>query len=291
MNVLVTGAGGQLGAALQACVPDDIKCIAVDRHTLDISDGAALGRRLDEARIAVVINAAAYTDVERAEREPDQAMHVNATACATVARACAAHGARMIHVSTDFVFDGRKGEPYRPSDEPNPLSVYGRSKLAGEREVLSILGKNGCVIRTSWLHSAQGANFVTKILARMQSSETVRVVTDEIGSPTAAYSLAGALWACSRSAASGIQHWSDVGAVTRFQFAEAIARDAHEVGLLARVPELLGARVSDFKTAAQRPTYSVLDTHQTEAELGIEAIQWREGLRLTLSKLVEAKDL
>jgi dTDP-4-dehydrorhamnose reductase len=291
MNVLVTGAGGQLGAALQACVPDGIQCLAVDRRQLDITDAAALARTLDDACIAAVINAAAYTDVERAEREPDEAMRINATASTEIARACAAHGAHLIHVSTDFVFDGRQLEPYRPADATNPLSAYGRSKLEGEREVLSILGKRACVLRTSWLHSARGANFVTKILARMQTAESVRVVTDEIGSPTAAYSLAPAAWACAQRSVSGIHHWSDAGAITRFEFAEAIASDAYELGLLAHMPELQPARIADFNSAAQRPAYSVLDTRETQTVLGMKAIHWRDGLRSTLTRLVTAKDL
>lgn len=289
MNVLVTGAGGQLGTALQACAPADINCIAVDRLALDISDEAAVKRKLNEAQIAVVINAAAYTDVERAEREPDQATRINATACATLARACATHGARMIHVSTDFVFDGRKSTPYSPADRPNPLSVYGRSKLQGEREVTSILGDQACVIRTSWLHSAHGANFVTKVLARMQTGEPVRVVTDEMGSPTAAYTLARAAWAGMRSTASGIHHWSDAGAISRFEFAHAIAREAFSIGLLSRMPRLEPARVADFKSAAQRPAYSVLDARDTQTAFGIETIHWCDGLKLTLSKLAESK--
>ena len=142
-------------------------------------------------------------------------------------------------------------------------------------------------MRTSWLHSAQGANFVTKILARMRSGEPVRVVTDEVGSPTAAYSLAEAAWACVIRSVSGVQHWSDSGAINRFEFAEAIAQGAHQMGLLRALPVLEQARVADFKSAAVRPAYSVLDTRATEAALGMNAIGWREGLRLTLLNLAQ----
>lgn len=285
MNVLVTGAGGQLGTALQACVPAGIQCLAVTRNDLDITNASAIARRLDDSNVTAVINAAAYTDVERAEREPDQAIRINATACSELANACKAQGARLIHVSTDFVFDGKQSRPYLTTDEPNPLSVYGRSKLQGEHAVLQILAEQACVVRTSWLHSAQGANFVTKILTRMRSGEPVRVVTDEVGSPTAAYSLAEAAWACVSRSVSGVHHWSDSGAINRFEFADAIAHDAYQMGLLRALPALHRARVADFKSAAARPAYSVLDTRQTEAALGMKAIPWREGLKLTLEQL------
>lgn len=287
MNVLVTGAGGQLGTALQTCVPPGIQCLAVDRSDLDITNASAVARLFDEAKVTAVINAAAYTDVERAEREPDQAIRINAVACGDLARACKAHGARLIHISTDFVFDGKQSRPYSTTDIPNPLSVYGRSKLQGEREVLDVLAEQACILRTSWLHSARGANFVTKILMRMRTGEPVRVVTDEMGSPTAAYSLAEAAWACVRRSASGVHHWSDAGAITRFEFAEAIAQDAYQMGMLRSVPALQQARVADFNSAAQRPAYSVLDTHTTEAALGMQTVAWREGLRLTLVNLAK----
>ena len=287
MNVLVTGAGGQLGTALQNCVPAGIRCLPLDRSGLDITDVSAVARRLEESKVSAVINAAAYTDVERAEREPDQAIRINATACSILASACKAHGARLIHISTDFVFDGGQSRPYLTTDEPNPLSVYGRSKLRGEHEVLHILAERACVVRTSWLHSAQGSNFVTKILTRMRSGEPVRVVTDEVGSPTAAHSLATVAWACVSRSASGLHHWSDSGAVTRFQFAEAIAQDAFQMGLLPALPVLQRARVADFKSAAERPAYSVLDTRATEAAVGMNAISWREGLKLTLLNLAQ----
>ena len=287
MNVLLTGAGGQLSTALQSRVPPGIQCLAVTRGDLDIADAPAIAHRLDDSNITAVINAAAYTDVERAEREPDQAMRTNASACGALARACKAHGARLIHISTDFVFDGKQSRPYLTTDEPNPLSVYGRSKLQGEHEVLRILAEQACVVRTSWLHSAQGANFVTKILGRMRSGEPVRVVTDEVGSPTATYSLAEAVWACVSRPISGVHHWSDSGAINRFEFAEAIAQDAYQIGLLRALPVLQQARVADFKSAAERPAYSVLDTRETQAALGMNAIGWREGLRLTLLNLVQ----
>jgi dTDP-4-dehydrorhamnose reductase len=285
MKVLLTGAAGQLGAALRSCVPTNLTCVALDRSQLDITDCDSMERQLRLENVSVVINAAAYTDVEAAEREPERAMYINATAPAQLGRVCASLGVRLVHVSTDFVFDGRKQEPYKVGDEPNPLSVYGQSKLQGEREVLSSLEDAACIMRTSWLHSARGANFVTKMLMRMRADCPVRVVTDEIGSPTSAYSLAIALWECVQQSISGVHHWSDEGIVSRYEFAQAIATQALALGLLEQAPVLQPARVSDFQSAAQRPAYSVLDTSQTQLALHMKTMPWTDGLDLTLTKL------
>jgi dTDP-4-dehydrorhamnose reductase len=150
---------------------------------------------------------------------------------------------------------------------------------------MEILGADACIVRTSWLHSARGANFVTKILARMRGDTAVRVVTDEIGSPTSAYSLAEALWRAAERAISGVHHWSDAGVVTRFEFAGAIADRAVELGLLPSKPSLEPALVADFKSAAVRPAYSVLDTQRTQAALGLHTRHWKDGLELTLQDL------
>jgi dTDP-4-dehydrorhamnose reductase len=290
MKVLVCGASGQLGTALQSRVPPNAELLAASHQEIDITDLAGLQATLERERVSVVINAAAYTDVEGAERFREAAFRVNTHGTATLARACAATDARLIHVSTDFVFDGERRTPYATDDEPHPLSVYGSSKLQGEREALTILGTNACIVRTSWLHSARGANFVTKILARLQSDSAVRVVTDEIGSPTSAYSLAEALWRSAERAVSGMHHWSDAGVVTRFEFASAIADRALQLGLLKSRPSLQPALVADFASAAKRPAYSVLATERTQVALGLDTRHWKEGLELTLQDLRKTKE-
>jgi dTDP-4-dehydrorhamnose reductase len=285
MKVLITGANGQLGSALQARAPHGCGYVARSRSELDISNAAAVNAALETERVQVVINAAAYTDVEGAERSSDTAFRINRDAAATLAKSCASHHVRLVHVSTDFVFDGTKREPYSVDDEPRPLSIYGASKLQGEREVLSILQSNACVVRTSWLHSAQGANFVTKVLGRMKTGEPVRVVTDEIGSPTSAYSLAKALWSAANSAVHGVQHWSDEGVISRFEFASAIAEQAFDLGLLRTRAVLRPALVADFPSPTRRPAYSALDTRRTQAALGMQPRPWKQGLDLTLQDL------
>ncbi len=291
MKVLITGANGQLGSALQARAPFDCEYVAKTRTQLDITDAAAVDAILETERVQVVMNAAAYTDVEAAERSTTAAFAINRDAVSTLANACASHDVRLVHVSTDFVFDGTKRVPYDIVDDPRPLNIYGTSKLQGEQAVLTVLGTNACVIRTSWLHSAQGANFVTKMLARMKAGEPLRVVTDEFGSPTSAYSLAEALWMVAKRTLHGIHHWSDEGVVSRFEFAEAIAAQALALGLLPAQVILQPAVAADFASAARRPSYSALDTRRTQSALGMRARSWKEGLDLTLRDLYRAQEV
>lgn len=285
MRVLLAGANGQLGRALQASCPTDCRFVARGRDALDITDAAALAALLEDGAFHAVINAAAYTNVEAAERTPADAFRINSAAVALLAEACAGRGVHLVHVSTDFVFDGAKTTPYTVQDAPRPLNVYGASKLEGEQHVLRLLPDDACVVRTSWLHGAHGANFVTKVLQRMKTADTLRVVTDEVGSPTAVGSLAPALWQCALQRIKGLQHWSDAGAVTRYEFAGEIARLAHERGLIDKLPVILPARVADFPSGVRRPAYSVLDSSATQKALGREAARWQDGLALTLQDL------
>lgn len=285
MRVLLTGANGQLGRALQASCPPDCRFVARGRDALDITDAAALAALLEDGAFQAVINAAAYTNVEAAERTPADAFRINSAAVALLAEACAGRGVHLVHVSTDFVFDGAKTTPYTVQDAPRPLNAYGASKLEGEQHVLRLLPDDACVVRTSWLHGAHGANFVTKVLQRMKTADTLRVVTDEVGSPTAVGSLAPALWQCALQRIKGLQHWSDAGAVTRYEFAGEIARQAHQRGLIDKLPHILPALVADFPSGVRRPAYSVLDSSATQKALGREAARWQDGLALTLQDL------
>jgi dTDP-4-dehydrorhamnose reductase len=289
MRVLLTGAKGQLGRALQASCPPDCQFVARGHDTLDITDAAALAAMLDRDTFHAVINAAAYTNVEAAERASAEAFRINGVAAGMLAEACAGRGVHLVHVSTDFVFDGVKTTPYTVQDGPRPLNAYGASKLEGEQRVLDVLPGDSCVVRTSWLHGAHGANFVTKVLQRMKTGDTLRVVTDEVGSPTAVGSLAPALWQCAVQKINGIQHWSDAGAVTRYEFAIEIARQAHQRGLIEKLPSILPARVADFPSGVRRPAYSVLDSNATQQALRLEAPRWQDGLALTLQHLAQER--
>lgn len=288
MKVLITGANGQLGIALRRFAPADTEVVPLGRDTLDIANPTAVEAALEQGA-DVLINAAAYTDVEAAERSPAAAFAINSDAAALLARACAARKIRFVHVSTDFVFDGEKNAPYLTTDAPRPLNAYGASKLDGERRVLKIY-PDACVMRTSWLHSSVGANFVTKLLQRMRSGAPLRVVVDEIGAPTSVHSLATALWRCAHQAIGGIHHWSDAGETTRFDYARAIGDLALEYGFITQRVAIDRAHAADFPSGAKRPRYSVLDTTTTQAELGIEPRPWLEGLKLTMRDIATGSE-
>ena len=287
MRVLVTGASGQVGQALAHSAPPGIELCALRRAELDISDPAAVHAAIAGFMPSVVINTAAYTAVDRAETEMAEAAAANAAGprfLATIVHALP--GVRLLHVSTDYVFDGLATEPYQPGDKTHPLGVYGRTKLAGEREVLKILGERAAVLRTAWVYAAEGRNFLLTMLRLMRERAAVRVVSDQRGSPTAAASVARALWAlAARPELHGIFHWTDWGSASWYEFACAIAEDAFSAGLLGQRPAVTPIRTAEYPTAAQRPLNSVLDMTSTAGQLGIEPVPWRTNLRKTLKEL------
>jgi dTDP-4-dehydrorhamnose reductase len=235
---------------------------------------------------AVIINAAAYTAVDRAETEIDAARRVNALGPRHLARAAAAAGARLVHISTDFVFDGRAGVPYAPDAPTSPLGVYGLTKLEGEQAVLELLPTNSVVVRTAWVYAAHGANFMRTMLRVMGDKGLVRVVADQVGTPTAADSLAGVLWALAqRPDVGGVQHFTDAGVASWYDFAVAIAEEAAMLGLLPPGVQVLAIGTADYPTPARRPAYSVLDKRSLLAALGPEHRHWRVSLRRVLGTL------
>jgi dTDP-4-dehydrorhamnose reductase len=287
---LIVGARGQLGRALVSAAPAEWRVVAVGREALDLTDPRQIREIVERERPDVVLNAAAYVLVDRAEREPELARAANAQGPRDLAAAAAAIGARVIHVSTDCVFDGTRGRPWRPEDEPNPLNTYGRTKLEGERAVLGLTGGRGLIVRTSWLHSAVGINFPHIMLRLMRERDQVRVVADQVGSPTWAASLAEALWAAvARPALCGIVHWTDAGVASRYDFAVAVQEEALGLGLLQRAVRLLPVPAAEFPEPARRPQYAVLDTRGSTRALGIEPTHWRINLRRMLQELVQAK--
>ena len=287
-KALVTGARGQVGTELLRNVPSGWTAIGFGSDRLDVTRPAVVRAVLEEERPALVINAAAYTAVDAAEQHEAAAMAVNADGARHVAAAAEQVDARVIQLSTDFVFDGATSQPYRPGDEPRPLSVYGRSKEAGEREILR-LGAGGLVLRTAWVYASHGRNFVVRMLDRMRKPETLSVVADQIGTPTWARSLAAAIWAAAdRPAVHGILQWTDAGSTSWFDFAVAIAEEGFGFGLLPRIPTICPVRTGEFPAAARRPGFSVLDTSTARAVLGLEPAPWRENLRHAIRELAGA---
>ncbi len=279
-KALVTGVSGQVGKALLATAPEGWTCVALDRAALDLTDAAAITRLVKAEQPDLVLSAAAYTAVDKAESEPELAFAVNAEAPAAFAKALAETGGQLVHVSTDFVFDGASSTAYRPDDPRNPQSIYGRSKAAGEER----LDDRAIVVRTSWVYAAGGANFVRTMLRLMRERDELRVVADQIGSPTWAPGLARTLWGLALAGQPGIYHHRDAGVASWYDFAVAIAEEAHALGLLARVPRITPIATADYPTPARRPAFSVLDVSATRALLGDEMVHWRRNLRAMLEE-------
>jgi dTDP-4-dehydrorhamnose reductase len=289
VSALVVGAGGQLGRELVGTAPDGVRVTAADRSQLDVTDAEAVREWMVRSGATVVVNAAGYTAVDRAEAEREAAAAANAGGPATLARAAAAARARLVHVSTDFVFDGRQSTPYLPSADPNPLSVYGRTKLDGERAVLGEAGPSAVVVRTAWVYSAHGSNFVKTMLRAMRTRDELRVVADQVGSPTWARGLARAIWTATlRPEVRGILHWTDAGVASWYDFAVAIQEEALTAGLLAREVTIRPIRTEGYPTPATRPAYSVLDKEDTWRTLALTPPHWRVALRQMLEELVDA---
>jgi len=285
MKVLITGAGGQLGQELVRTAPADAAVTALGSADCDVGDPDSVARAIARHRPDVIINAAGYTAVDKAESEPAVAHRVNALGPAHLA--AAAGGARLLHVSTDFVFDGQQGRPWRTDDFTDPLSAYGRSKLAGEAPVLA-LGNAGAVLRTSWVYSKFGGNFVKTMLRLMSSRPEVRVVSDQVGAPTWARGLAEALWCvAARQDVHGLHHWRDAGAASWYDFAVAIAEEASALQMLKQPVSVLPIGTLDYPTPARRPAYSLLDCTATWQQLQHSPPHWRVQLRSMLLELKE----
>jgi dTDP-4-dehydrorhamnose reductase len=275
VKILVTGARGLLGTEVVADArARGHEVIALGREALDVTDAAACRRAMEAPRPDAVIHCAAYTAVDRAESEPELARALNRDATRNVAEAAAAQGATMVHVSTDYVFDGRKRTPYLPSDEPAPISVYGRTKLEGEISAREA-APGALVVRTSWLFGA-GGGFVSAMLRRAAAGERLRVVDDQCSRPTWAPDAARATVDLLESGAQGTWHVAGGGECTRLE----LMRDALRArGLRVEVEPISTA---NFGAPAPRPAYSVLDLTATEARLGRRMRDWREALRQCL---------
>lgn len=279
MRILITGADGQLGRSLQDTAPQGIELVPTDLHNLNLCDRATLRTGLHNHRPDAIINAAAYTAVDKAESEPEAARAVNAGAVGALADYCVESGTRLIHVSTDFVFAGDTNEPYRPEHAPRPASVYGQTKLSGE-QLLADTECDARIVRTSWVYSEHGNNFVKTMLHLGGKRDRLTVVNDQIGSPTYARNLATTLWRLLEVWPDArILHYADTGETSWHDFASAIFVEALAAKLLARAPELAPISTVDYGAPAPRPAYSVLDTALTRELLGIDPPPWREALK------------
>jgi dTDP-4-dehydrorhamnose reductase len=283
MKVLITGATGQLGGALQRLAPSDAEITSIDVEDCDLTDLPTLRARLSVEAPDVILNAAAYTAVDKAESDEATAQAINADAVQVMAEAMAETGGKLVHISTDYVFDGTASSPYPPEAPRKPQSAYGRTKAAGEDH----LRPSDLLIRTAWVYESGGANFVRTMIRLMTEREELGVVADQIGAPTWASGLARTIWGLVARGASGTFHHSDAGACSWYDFAVAIAEEAHALGMIPRVPVIRPIATEDYPTPATRPAFSLLDCRATRAALGDAPVHWRENLRLMLKE--EAK--
>ncbi|WP_199556212.1 dTDP-4-dehydrorhamnose reductase [Sandaracinobacteroides hominis] len=287
MKVLIAGSAGQLGRALQATAPAGTEILAPPEADFDILDAAKVSALVQRTRPDLVINAAAYTAVDKAESDRDTAEAVNGTAAGGLAAAAAAIGARTVYVSTDFVFDGLSPTAYLPDSTPAPIGVYGETKLSGERQVAAV-HPSPLILRTAWVYAAEGNNFVRTMLRLMGERDELRVVSDQIGTPTHAASLARAIWALDAAGAHGIHHWTDAGVASWYDFAVAIRDEATAAGLLDRAVAVVPIKTSDYPTPAKRPAMSLLDKSSSWAITG-PAAHWRAELKAALAEMVELR--
>jgi dTDP-4-dehydrorhamnose reductase len=282
--ILMFGRTGQLARALAVAATDTATPLtALGRDDADLTDLAAIDRAIRRHRPSHVVNAAAYTAVDRAETEPALAHAINADAPEAMARACADIGCGFATVSTDFVFDGTASTPYRTDAPVAPLGVYGESKAEGERRVLAA-HPGALVLRTAWVHDAHGRNFVTTMLRVMRERDEVRVVADQIGTPTAASSLARALLDLVAGGASGIHHFTDAGVASWYDLAVSVYDFGRANGVLAAPLRILPIATADYPTPARRPAYSVLDKSATWPLLRCPVEHWRHRLASELAQ-------
>lgn len=281
MKVTIFGAHGQVGRALQATQPQGVIIRAFAHDEVDIASVSALSNAVAETEPDLVINAAAYTSVDKAEEEEEKAFLINAAAPGYIASVCRKACAGLVHISTDYVFGRTSTRPHRPGDPTCPESVYGATKLAGERAVMETLPE-ALTVRTAWIYGAGSTNFVVKMLQAMDECDSIGVVADQIGTPTHADSLARAIWKLAAASTSGIHHYTDAGRASWYSFATAIEEEARAIGLIDGC-EVQAITSADYPTAAQRPHFSQLDCTSTYSITG-SARHWRKELLAMLAQ-------
>jgi dTDP-4-dehydrorhamnose reductase len=293
VKIFIAGSKGQLGKALlKQQPPRNMVLTGADVPVLDITDPLSVERVLAEHQPAMIINAAAYTDVDRAEDEPRNAFSANRDGPAHLAEYCVNAGIPLIHLSTDYVFNGSKDRPYRESDPIIPLGVYGKSKAEGENEIRTRLTEH-VIVRTSWMYGVDGKNFVKTILRAGRENDTLKIVSDQHGSPTCADDLAKVLITIADRLVDdddrrwGTFHYCGLGSTSWFEFAVAIFDNARQFGL-PRIPQLLPVKTAEWPTRAVRPPYSVLNCSLINNIFGITPVPWQDSLKKTVERLMHA---
>ena len=298
MKVLLTGAAGQLGQALVASAPAGLELMATSRNggpgqqALDLANASACRTAVEGYRPDWVLNAGAYTAVDMAESEPELAVAVNAGAPEAFAAALKEQGGRLLQLSTDFVFNGRQGTPYRVNQSRDPLGTYGISKARGEEAVEAAFESegDGIILRTSWVIGPVGKNFALTMLRLHREKKELGVVADQVGCPSSTLNLATACWQTIQRSSEGIKlppvlHWSDAGATSWYDVAVAVGELGVELGLLKQAAFVNPITTADYPTPAKRPGYSLLDCSQTRKALELNGQHWRSALRDVLKSI------
>ncbi len=294
MKILLTGAAGQLATDLSAVLKDaGLSVRGYDSKSLDVSDGKRVMEEVSMVKPGIIINCGAYTKVDLAEKEREQAFAVNKDGAAHVAEAARKVNAVLVHISTDFVFDGLKSTPYTESDATNPLSVYGESKLAGETEIMERM-EDYIIVRTSWLYGKSGHNFVKTILKYAAERDFLNVVYDQVGAPTWTVDLADALLKIVKSVQEGskeygIYNYSNEGVASWYDFADAIVEEARASGMNLQCGAVRPILTSEYPTLARRPAYSVLDKGRVKNTFNLTIPHWRASLRKMLRQMGPGK--
>ena len=284
MSIVVIGNAGQLSFELVRILGEDTICLGPE--DTDITNESALSETLSKLAPSVIINAAAYTAVDKAEEDVDLCHAINATAVENLAKYCKQSGAFLVHVSTDYVFNGHKGSPYLTDDTIEPQGVYGKTKADGEKALLELLPNSSCLIRTAWVYSSHGNNFVKTMLRLMADKPQLSVIDDQIGTPTWAKGLAEVCVNAAQNQTQGVYHWTDEGVASWYDFALAIQELGIEKGLLSSAIPVLPIPSSQYPTPATRPHYSVLDkTSAREAFASCNPTHWRKQLSSMMDEL------
>jgi len=266
MNALIVGKSGQVAWELMQTCPEHINAVALGRGDIDITSQESIESAIETHKPKVIINASAYTAVDKAESDIENAYLINATAVELLAKAANKHQIRLLHISTDFVFDGSKNTPYEVNDQTNPVNVYGASKLAGEEAIKTYHADNSSIVRTSWVYSSHGNNFVKTMLRLMSEKEALNVVSDQIGCPTNANGLAKYLWQLAEQEnLEQVYHYSDLGVASWYDFAVAIQDIAFANGLLEKKIPINPIPASAYPTPAKRPSFSLMASNASNA--------------------------
>ena len=287
MNIVIIGKSGQLAFELSRELENsENKVTFLGRDDIDITNASNVEENLSPLSADVLINASAYTAVDKAEEDTEACTAINALAVQNLATFCKANGVFMVHVSTDYVFNGHKGSPYLTDDPIEPQGAYGKSKADGEKALLEILPEASCLIRTAWVYSSHGNNFVKTMLRLMADKPQLTVIDDQIGTPTWAKGLAEACISAALNKTVGVYHWTDEGVASWYDFALAIQELGVEKGLLEKMIPVLPIPSSQYPTLAKRPHYSVLDKQTArEAFAACKPTHWRKQLASMLDEL------